>query len=108
VGGVDVFPAYRPNLFFWNHLSLTGPSWPELPGQDSNLDKENQNVIRLGPKALSAKPFSAGDAQLATLLAQVAENLPPSDPELTRVVEAWPELPKHIRAAVLALVQAAR
>jgi len=26
------------------------------------------------------------------------------DPDLTRVVTAWPALPEHIRAAILALV----
>ncbi|HEV2946080.1 MAG TPA: hypothetical protein VGX70_01810 [Gemmataceae bacterium] len=30
-----------------------------------------------------------------------------SDPELARVVEAWPTLPNRIRAAVLALVTTA-
>jgi len=30
----------------------------------------------------------------------------PNDPDLARVVEAWLNLPEHIRAAVLALVQA--
>jgi hypothetical protein len=29
-------------------------------------------------------------------------------PDLARVVEAWPALPEHIRAAVLALVGTAR
>jgi hypothetical protein len=32
----------------------------------------------------------------------------PADPDLARVVTAWPDLPPHIRAAVLALVQAGR
>ena len=31
----------------------------------------------------------------------------PADPELARLVDAWPTLPAHIRAAVLALVQTA-
>jgi hypothetical protein len=30
-----------------------------------------------------------------------------TDPDLARVLEAWPTLPEPIRAAVLALVQAA-
>jgi hypothetical protein len=32
---------------------------------------------------------------------------PATDPDLARVVEAWPDLPAHIRAAVLALLQSA-
>jgi hypothetical protein len=31
----------------------------------------------------------------------------PSDPELTRVVEAWPELPPAVRAGIAAMVRAA-
>lgn len=31
----------------------------------------------------------------------------PADPDLARVLDAWPSLPPHIRAAVLALVQTA-
>jgi hypothetical protein len=31
-----------------------------------------------------------------------------TDPEVARVEAAWPELPPHIKAAVLALVEAAR
>jgi hypothetical protein len=31
----------------------------------------------------------------------------PTDPDLARVVSAWPDLPPHIRAAVLALVDTA-
>jgi hypothetical protein len=33
---------------------------------------------------------------------------PAADPDLTRVAAAWPGLPEHIKAAVLALVDAAR
>jgi hypothetical protein len=31
-----------------------------------------------------------------------------ADPDLARVVTAWPDLPPHIRAAVLALIGTAR
>jgi hypothetical protein len=30
-----------------------------------------------------------------------------TDPDLSRIIAAWPDLPPHIRAAVLALVGAA-
>ena len=33
---------------------------------------------------------------------------PPADPDLGRVAAAWPDLPPHIKAAVLALVASAR
>jgi hypothetical protein len=45
--------------------------------------------------------------QLSPQLAPRQEN-PPADPDLARVVDAWPALPDHIKAAVLALVGAAR
>jgi len=44
---------------------------------------------------------------LAPLLTPAVPTVPLSDPELARVVAAWPELPAHIKAAVLALVQSA-
>jgi hypothetical protein len=31
-----------------------------------------------------------------------------TDPELARVIDAWPDMPPHIRAAVLALIGTAR
>jgi hypothetical protein len=31
-----------------------------------------------------------------------------ADPDLTRLVAAWPDLPAHIKAAVLALLDASR
>jgi hypothetical protein len=31
-----------------------------------------------------------------------------TDPDLARVVAAWPDLPPHIKAAVLAMIQTAR
>jgi hypothetical protein len=45
--------------------------------------------------------------QLSPQLAPGAESSPPLDPNLARVVAAWPGLPAHIRAAVLALLQSA-
>jgi hypothetical protein len=37
-------------------------------------------------------------------LAQTLARETPIDPDLSRVVTAWPDLPAHIRAAVLALI----
>jgi hypothetical protein len=33
---------------------------------------------------------------------------PPQDPDLTLVVERWPNLPEHIKAAIKALIQTNR
>jgi hypothetical protein len=49
----------------------------------------------------------SSDAALASPPSSVAHQLPTgaeTDPDLARVVTAWPDLPAHIRAAVLALV----
>jgi hypothetical protein len=43
-------------------------------------------------------------SQLSALLAQAAA----IDPDLVRIIDAWPVLPAQIRAAVLALIQAGR
>lgn len=38
----------------------------------------------------------------------VAGNGAPTDPELARLVDVWPELPPAIKAGILAMVAAAR
>jgi len=68
----------------------------KLPRQDSNLNKENQNTFVPVRKVLPANTSVDSPAPLAPPLAP--------DPDLTRVVTAWPALPEHIRAAILALV----
>jgi hypothetical protein len=45
-----------------------------------------------------------GDKPLALALALDSEKPAPVDPDLARVVEAWPDLAEPIRRAVLALV----
>jgi hypothetical protein len=46
---------------------------------------------------------------LAPQLAPAAENrlAEPADPDLAGVVQAWPQLPEHIKAAVVALIKSA-
>ena len=39
--------------------------------------------------------------------AAVGDDLPPLDPELAQVIEAWPTLPPAIREAILAMLRAA-
>jgi hypothetical protein len=76
----------------------------KLPGQDSNLDKENQNPC-------VARRYHLKPQRLPATMCRACTKLGPeptlADPDLARVVEAWPDLPEPIRRAVLALIGAA-
>jgi integrase len=53
-----------------------------------------------------SKQGNTSDQPAVQLSAQLAQQ-GPVDPALARISDAWPNLPEHIRAAVLALVEAA-
>jgi len=36
----------------------------------------------------------------------VAENLPPVDPDLTALIDAWPTLPAALKAGIVTMVKA--
>jgi hypothetical protein len=74
----------------------------KLPGQDSNLDKENQNTFLPQRNALPSATSDESTGRLDRALTKPLE----SDPDLARVVEAWPTLPDPIRRAMLALAAA--
>jgi hypothetical protein len=82
----------------------------QLPGQDSNLDKENQNAFRACQKPLCS--LTSGDmaTPLAPQLApETKTSLPAAlDPDLTRIMECWPALSEPIRRAMLALAESAQ
>jgi hypothetical protein len=80
------------------------PRPPADPGQDSNLDKESQNVFTPGHKSLPANSSRQNEGSLSVLLAHST----PTDPDLARIIDAWPTLPDHIRAAIMALVASSR
>jgi hypothetical protein len=75
----------------------------KLPGQDSNLDKENQNLFasrcKSGHASTSGKPVQ----RRVRALYSAAK----TDADLQRILTAWPELTPPIRAAVLALIDTA-
>jgi hypothetical protein len=105
----------------------------KLPGQDSNLDKENQNSLQAGSKAVpdkrkgrgqesfSALLSAAGDASCGSVmesnesapsatardLARIIDLWPELPEALRKALERWPELPPGIRAGILALAEAA-
>src|SRR5262245_10987533 len=88
----------------------------KLPGQDSNLDKENQKAFQDQRKSLADNISGQGPVSFVRPFAQtgpdqVPDGLPASaatDPDLARIFEAWPALSAPIKAAVLALVGTAR
>jgi integrase len=71
----------------------------KLPGQDSNLDKENQKSIEQEGNHLQDKSYGNGADRVAP---GVAQNL--ADPDLALIVQAWRDLPETIRRAMLALI----
>ena len=78
----------------------------ELPGLDSNQDKENQKTKE--SERISKPVNTSGETEPRRLCASTTKVQSAVDPDLARVVEAWPELPEVIRRAVLALVDSVR
>ena len=75
---------------------------------DSNQDKRNQNPTSNERNSLANSPFGQDDRPLTAPLTGTAasgcEPVRAADPDLSRVLAAWPNLPPHLRAAVLALI----
>jgi len=69
------------------------------------LAKRRADGATVEPANTSDDNTSALTAPLTGAAASPCEPLRETDPDLARIVNAWPELPAHIRAAVLALVQ---
>lgn len=63
---------------------------------------ENRDVLAFPPAATAAVTDRVTGAGVAS-----SREPSQADPDLARVADAWPDLPAHIRAAVLALVAAA-
>jgi channel protein (hemolysin III family) len=76
--------------------------WRIAPGLTPALDKEEIDAHAL---RLAAVLTHAGEPALAARASAVTAPLP--DPELVRILAAWPKLPSHYKAAMLALVEAA-
>ena len=79
----------------------------QLPGQDSNLDKENQNAFPAHHNCRAGNTSSQDEERFAHGFAQTGQKQPldgPAltsqiDPDLARVLDAWPTLPEPIRRA---------
>jgi hypothetical protein len=74
----------------------------KLPRQDSNLDKENQNLLGSQPNPL---PHTTS-GNLPKRPDRARTKPPAADPDLDRLLAAWPKLAPAIRKAILALVDA--
>jgi len=80
----------------------------QLPGLDSNQDKENQNPLAPPHNSFQGKLFAHPGADRRTAgRTSGSEVESPADPDLAVLVAAWPTLPPYIRAAVRALVATA-
>ena len=71
-------------------------------GQVPPAGLEPDDVTPSAPEDLRQTPN-----QRAAECAAVGDDLPPIDPELAQVIEAWPTLPPAIREAILAMLRAA-
>jgi hypothetical protein len=75
-----------------------------LHDQDSNLEQPVNSRQSVGRKSFTGNTSCDTEGSLAAPLAQPSS----FDPDLTRLCSAWPALPGHIKAAILALVKAVR
>jgi site-specific recombinase XerC len=94
---VGIVPAMAQQLARHSDINLTLGTYTRLTMREMAAAVETLPELRLGGKAAGETPPSASLACEAT----------PADPELRRVVTAWPSLPGHIRQAILALLTAA-
>jgi hypothetical protein len=81
----------------------------ELPRQDSNLNKENQN--QNAPQCKTNSESTLGNASPAGRSAgrsDLQTEGEVTDPELAALMVAWPTLSDPIRAAIQALLVASR
>ena len=75
------------------------PSERELPGQDSNLDKESQSLSGERRNSLPDKTSSTASRRPDRARTKALQ----ADADLARIIAAWPALPEPIRRAMLAL-----
>jgi hypothetical protein len=79
----------------------------QLPGQDLNLDKENQNPPAPRRNFKSHQQIVAADAagRTAGRTEEGEEGI--LDADLAALLAAWPILPEPIKAAIRALIHSA-
>src|SRR5262245_28710926 len=105
------YPVVLPGIRFWKPHHPLPVGWPYLrprqrlssssPSRTRTYNKPVNSRKDAGHKIKQDKTY--GEEQL-TLSAPLA--LEPADPDLARLCTAWATLPPHLKAAILALVQA--
>ena len=91
------------------YLILAVPSRAELPGQDSNLDKESQNPNTLRHNGINEQCLrQTTDAGRSAGRSDEQGEGGITDADLARLVAAWPTLPEPIRRAMIALIEVDR
>jgi hypothetical protein len=83
-------------------VSVISGGWDRTT--DTRLMKEDAR----GSKAEQVRGCGDDAGACPVLVQQGQKAGAGADPDLARVVEAWPSLPRHMKAAVLALVATAR
>ena len=74
------------------------------PSRSRSYNKPVNSRKVAGRKSLQDNSSGDGGPQLSAPLAQLV----PADADLARLCSAWPVLPDHIKAAILALVATTR
>ena len=74
------------------------------PQRDSNPCLQDQNLISSDGNSCDKRTYNTSSGDLADFLAFLCGR----SPELTSVVAAWDELPEHVRAAIVTLVESVR
>lgn len=105
--GIDAYTLDRPFADMVADYQRTGDGRYIWPAHFAGIEREYCQIEKLanpGPNPLPASTSGDSSPSVARQLPTGAEN----DPDMARILDAWPTLPAHIKAAVLALVGAAR
>ena len=96
--GACIRPVQRDSLDFCERVIACGDGTQK---EDAPGDRR-----RVVPSAsvLQFEAYAASKMPLAQPLAQEKPNRQVSDPDLARIVDAWPSLPAHVRQTILTLI----